>query len=222
MTQNAPGLRPQHSHNYDFSLEYYFEPAGVLSAGYFRKNITNFLVRTSEDIEYGAGNGFDGEFGGFTLSTTSNGGKARVEGWEVNYSQQLVFLPGWLKGLAVFGNHTSLRTEGTYAGGARALAGFVPRTSNAGLSYRWRKLETRLAWRSTSAQLRSYNASVFAQSSFRPYETTDFSLKYAFSSRLGVYFDAINIGNNWPQNFTGEDRGRVTFADDYEIGRAHV
>ena len=215
VTQNAPGLLPQHALSYDFTLEYYLEPAGLLSAGYFRKNLTNFLVRTVDEIDFGADNGFGGDFGGFTLNTTANGGKATVEGWEINYSQQLVFLPRPLRGLAIFGNYTSLRTEGIYAAGARALAGFIPRTANAGLTYRWRKLETRLAWRSTSAQLRSYNASLFAQSSFRPYETTDFSLKYAFSPRLGVYFDAINIGNNWPQNYTGEDQGRVTFADDY-------
>lgn len=215
VTQNAPGLLPQHALSYDFTLEYYFEPAGLFSAGYFRKNLTNFLVRTVDEIDFDADNGFGGDFGGFTLNTTANGGKATVEGWEINYSQQLVFLPRPLQGLTVFGNYTSLRTEGIYAGGARALAGFIPRTANAGLTYRWRKLETRLAWRSTSAQLRSYNANIFAQSSFRPYESTDFSVKYAFSPRLGVYFDAINLGNNWPQNYTGDDQGRVTFADDY-------
>jgi hypothetical protein len=65
--------------------------------------------------------------------------------------------------------------------------------------------------------LRSYNANVFAQSSFRPVENTDISLKYSFNRRFGVYLDAINIGNNWPQNFTGTDEGRVTFADDYGV-----
>ncbi len=215
VTQNAAGLRPQHSLNYDFTLEYYFEPAGVLSVGYFRKNISNFLVRTTDEIDYGPDNGFGGNFGGFNLNTTSNGGSAKVEGWEANYNQQLRFLPKPFNGFAVFGNYTSLKTEGIYAAGARALAGFIPRTANAGTTFRWRKLEARLAWRSTSAQLRSYNANLYAQSSFRPYETTDLSLKYSFSPRYGLYFDAINIGDAWPQNFTGTDEGRVTFADDY-------
>ena len=215
VTQNAPGLRPQHSQNYDFTLEYYLEPAGLISVGYFRKNLTNFLVRTTDEIDFGSDNGFDGAFGGFTLSTTSTGGKAKVEGWETNYSQQLRFLPKPFNGLAVFGNYTSLKTEGIYASGARALAGFVPRTANLGTTFRWRKLEARLAWRSTSAQLRSYSATIYSQSSFRPYETTDINLKYAFSPRYALYFDAINIGDNWPQNFTGTDEGRVTFADDY-------
>lgn len=217
VSQNAPGLRPQHSQNYDFSLEYYFEPAGLLSVGYFRKNITNFLSRTTDEIDFGNDNGFDGQFGGFNLNTTTNGGKAKVEGWEINYNQQLTFLPRPFNGLGIFANYTTLETVGIYAEGARALSGFVPRTANAGASFRWRKLETRISWRYTSAYLRSYNANVFAQSSFRPVENTDISVKYAFSPRFGVYVDAINIGNNWPQNFTGTDEGRVTFADDYGV-----
>ncbi len=217
VTQNAPGLRPQQSENYDLSLEYYFEPAGLFSVGYFRKNIKNFLSRTSDEIDFGSDNGFDGQFGGFTLNTTTNGGEAQVEGWEINYNQQLTFLPKPFNGLGVFANYTSLETSGTYAEGARELAGFVPKTANAGASFRWRKLETRISWRYTSAQLRSYNANVFAQSSFRPVEVTDISIKYSFNPRFGVYLDAINIGNNWPQNYTGVDEGRVTFADDYGV-----
>lgn len=217
VTQNAPGLRPQHSQNYDATLEYYFEPAGLVSVGFFRKNITNFLVRSADEIDFGPDNGFDGQFGGFNLNTTSNAGKAKIEGWEANYNQQLTFLPKPFNGLGVFANYTSLTTSGVYREGARELAGFVPKTANAGVSLRWRKFEARLSWRYTSAYLRSYNANVFAQSSFRPVENTDISLKYSFNRRFGVYLDAINIGNNWPQNFTGTDEGRVTFADDYGV-----
>jgi TonB-dependent receptor len=217
VTQNAPGLRPQHAQNYDATLEYYFEPAGLISVGFFRKNISNFLVRAADEIEFGPDNGFDGQFGGFNLNTTSNAGKAKIEGWEANYNQQLTFLPKPFNGLGVFANYTSLTTSGVYSEGARELAGFVPKTANAGVSLRWRKFEARLSWRYTSAYLRSYNANVFAQSSFRPVENTDISLKYSFNRRFGVYLDAINIGNNWPQNFTGTDEGRVTFADDYGV-----
>jgi iron complex outermembrane receptor protein len=217
VTQNAPGLRPQHTQNYDATLEYYFEPAGLVSVGFFRKNISNFLVRVADEIDFGPDNGFDGQFAGFNLNTTSNAGKAKIEGWEANYNQQLTFLPKPFNGLGVFANYTSLTTSGVYAEGARELAGFVPKTANAGVSLRWRKFEARLSWRYTSAYLRSYNANVFAQSSFRPVENTDISLKYSFNRRFGVYLDAINVGNNWPQNFTGTDEGRVTFADDYGV-----
>jgi TonB-dependent receptor len=217
VTQNAPGLRPQHAQNYDATLEYYFEPAGLVSVGFFRKKISNFLVRVADEIDFGPDNGFDGQFGGFNRNTTSNAGKAKIEGWEANYNQQLTFLPKPFNGLGVFANYTSLTTSGVYAEGARELAGFVPKTANAGVSLRWRKFEARLSWRYTSAYLRSYNANVFAQSSFRPVENTDISLKYSFNRRFGVYLDAINVGNNWPQNFTGTDEGRVTFADDYGV-----
>lgn len=217
VTTSNPGLLPQTSENLDFSLEYYFEPAGVLSVGFFRKDIKNFLYRTSDEIDYGPDNGFDGQFGGFTLNSTLNGGAAEVEGWEFNYSQQLTFLPKPFNGLGLFANYTTLKTSGVYAEGARALAGFVPKTANAGASFRWRKVEARASWRYTSAYLRSYNANIYAQSSFRPVENIDLSLQYKFSPRFSFYVDAINITNKWPQNFTGTDEGRVTFADNYGV-----
>ncbi|MES2692089.1 MAG: TonB-dependent receptor, partial [Verrucomicrobiota bacterium] len=215
VTQNDPGLRPQQSTAYDVSLEYYFEPAGLISVGFFRKDIKNFLVRMSDEIEFGSDNGFDGDFGGFTLSTTTNGGEGIVEGWEINYNQQLTMLPKPFNGLGLFANYTKLSTHGTYSNGERELAGFVPETANAGVSFRWRRLEARVSWRYTGDYLRSYNTNVFAQSRYRAVETTDISLLYKFSPRFAVYVDAINVGNNWPQNYTGTDPGRITFADDY-------
>ena len=217
VSTSNPGLLPQTSENLDFSLEYYFEPAGQFSVGYFRKDIKNFLYRTSDEIDYGPDNGFDGQFGGFTLNSTYNGGAADVEGWEFNYSQQLTFLPKPFNGLGIFANYTTLRTTGTYAEGARALAGFVPKTANAGASFRWRKLEARASWRYTSAYLRSYNANIYQQNSFRPVENIDLSMQYKFSRKFAFYIDAINVTNNWPQNFTGTDESRVTFADDYGV-----
>jgi iron complex outermembrane recepter protein len=208
-------LNPQTSENYDLSLEYYFEPAGLLSVGFFRKDIKNFLSRTSDDIDAGPNNGFNGDFAGFVLNTTSNQGSAKIDGWEINYNQRLTMLPKPFNGLGLFGSYTYLKTSGTYQEGAAALAGFVPRTGNAGVSFRWRKLEARFAWRYTSGYLRSYNANVYAQNRFRPNEIIDLNFIYQITPRLGVYFDVINLKNKWPENYTGLDEGRITFSDEY-------
>ena len=72
------GLKPQHSTNYDLSVEYYFEPAGVLSAGYFRKNIRDFIARGTEEIPGGADNGFGGDYAGWTITQNRNIGSARI------------------------------------------------------------------------------------------------------------------------------------------------
>ena len=50
VTQNDPGLKPQYAENFDLSLEYYFEPAGVLSVGWFHKDITDFISRGNTAI----------------------------------------------------------------------------------------------------------------------------------------------------------------------------
>jgi iron complex outermembrane receptor protein len=215
VTQANTGLNPQTTENYDLSLEYYLEPAGVISVGYFRKDIKAFLSRTSDDIDAGPNNGFGGEFAGFVLNTTSNQGNAKVEGVEFNYNQRLTMLPKPFNGLGIFGNYTYLETSGQYREGAAELAGFVPKTANAGASFRWRGIEARVAWRYTGDQLRSYNAVVNMQNRFRPVETIDINLLYQFNQRLGFFFDIINLKNKWPENYTGRDRGRITFADSY-------
>jgi iron complex outermembrane recepter protein len=215
VTQANLGLKPQTAENYDLSLEYYLEPAGVVSVGYFRKDIKDFLSRTSDDIDAGANNGFGGDFAGFVLNTTTNQGTAKVEGWEINYNQRLTMLPKPFNGLGIFGNYTYLKTSGQYREGAAELAGFVPRTANAGASFRWRSLEARIAWRYTGDQLRSYNALVHMQNRFRPVETIDINLLYKLNQRFGLFFDIINLKNKWPENYTGRDRGRITFADSY-------
>ncbi len=44
-----PALKPYTSDNIDLSLEYYYQPGSYASVGYFRKQVENFLVRTSTE-----------------------------------------------------------------------------------------------------------------------------------------------------------------------------
>jgi TonB-dependent receptor len=208
-------LKPQTSDNYDLSLEYYFEPAGLFSVGVFRKDIKDFLSDTSDEIDAGADNGFGGNYAGFNLNTTTNQGEAKIEGYEINYNQRLTMLPKPFDGLGLFANYTYLKTSGVYREGASELAGFVPRTGNAGASFRWRKIEARVAWRYTGTHLRSYNANVNAQNRFRPVEAIDINLLYQIRPSIGLFFDIINVKDKWPENYTGLDQGRITFSDKY-------
>lgn len=213
--QNAVGLRPARSKNYDLSLEYYFEPAGVLSAGWFRKDIKDFLARSTRDIESGVDNGFGGEYAGFTLSSTTNEGQAKVEGFELSYSQQLTMLPRPFNGLQLFANHTNLTTSGEYEEGASELAGFVPKITNAGLTYRWRAWETRISYRYSSSYMRGYNANAWQRNRLRPIEKYDVSFQYRIRPQLAIFVDIINVFNTWGENYTGDDSSRITVADVY-------
>lgn len=48
-SQGNPGLLPYKSKNLDFSAEWYYAPGSYVSAGYFRKNVSNFIGSTRVD-----------------------------------------------------------------------------------------------------------------------------------------------------------------------------
>ncbi len=214
ITSSNPSLKPQTADNFDFSAEYYFEPAGVVSVGVFQKNLKNFIF-TSGGATVGAGadNGFGGDYAGYSLTTQYNGGSAKVRGLELNYSQQFTFLPGWLSGFAAYGNLTLMETEGNYgAGNAIAVApnpkgkvaGFNPETSNAGLSYIRNKVTVRLQWNHRARYLTTYNV-VDSQLVYRiRRDTLDVKTMYQLTNRFSVYLDVNNVLGEFE---TGQDRG---------------
>ncbi|MEO6244119.1 MAG: carboxypeptidase regulatory-like domain-containing protein, partial [Opitutaceae bacterium] len=74
LTVNNPSLLPQTAKNWDASLDYYFEPVGNISVGWFHKEIRDFIVNgiASGTIGTGTDNGYAGEFGGFTRLSSAN------------------------------------------------------------------------------------------------------------------------------------------------------
>ncbi|MBM3851764.1 MAG: TonB-dependent receptor, partial [Verrucomicrobia bacterium] len=101
VTVNNPGLQPYTAKNWDATIEYYFEPVGSLTIGWFHKDIRDFIITQDVGtIPEGLDNGFSGEYAGWTERTNVNGGDAIAQGWEFAYQQQFTFLPGVLKGLA--------------------------------------------------------------------------------------------------------------------------
>jgi TonB-dependent receptor len=87
VTVNNPSLLPQTSTNWDATVEYYFEPVGMFSAGWFHKDIRDYIVSgiVSGVVEGGPDNGYNGEYEGFTRLRSANAGTAIVQGWEFSY-----------------------------------------------------------------------------------------------------------------------------------------
>ncbi len=152
VTLSGTKLRPQSSENLDASVEFYFEPVGVLSAGAFRKQIADYIRSSTTVVPDGPNNGFDGQYAGYELVTKANLGEARVDGLELNYSQELGGLARWLQGVSVFANYTYVRAQGSFDGTQGALEGFHPRAANAGVSLRRSRLfaSVKYNWRGVS------------------------------------------------------------------------
>lgn len=110
-----PSLRPETADNIDVLFEHYLNPFGVITAGYFYKNLTEPIVSHQFD------NVTTGTFGGVQcgnpvpcrVSQPLNAGSAWLNGFEVAYLQHLTFLPGAFAGLGISANYgyTASRTS---------------------------------------------------------------------------------------------------------------
>jgi iron complex outermembrane recepter protein len=109
LTTTNPDLKPEQSRNFNLSLEYYFEPVGQLTAGWFKSKIKD-LQRTRTGIAV-TDTWLASVYPGYTLSITDNVANTEMSGFELDYAQQLSFLPGHLKGLGVFANYTRLHFD---------------------------------------------------------------------------------------------------------------
>jgi iron complex outermembrane recepter protein len=207
LTVNNPSLLPQTAANWDATLDYYFEPAGNLSVGWFHKTIKDFIVAgvNSGTVGTGVDNGYGGQYGGFTLLRSTNAGTAFVQGWEFSYQQQYTFLPGLLKGLSALANFTMIDTHGDFGGTSQLstgqVAGFVPRSGNVSISWRYRGFSARVLSNYTSTTITSYTAASVGRNIYRfPRSVTSVGLSYQVRPSLVLSCDINNITNE-PQRF---------------------
>jgi iron complex outermembrane recepter protein len=197
-----PDLRPQTADNFDLSLEYYFEPSGFVSAGVFLKEIKDFIYGDRGGV-VGAGpdNGFNGEYEGYDLVSNFNGGFGRVRGFELAYNQRFTWLPAAWKGLGLMANYTRLESMGNYSasGGTTTgaeLAGFMPETFNAGITYALRSWDVQVKYTYRAENLRDYSANPLSRIYYYSKKNVDLNIKYKWHPRLTVFVDVINVFND--------------------------
>ena len=208
VTISNPSVGPQYSENMDVSLQYYLRPAGVVSLGYFRKDIEDYILTTDIGIVgVGADNGFEGSYPGYRLLASRNAGQAKVNGWEFDYRQQLTFLPDWLQGFAVSANYTFLSTEGDFGGGTvrsdKEVAGFIPLTGNAGLTYGRGKYRFSAQLNYTGNYLATFSATP-QRNIYRAERTiVNFGLGYQWKPAVSFFLDLANAFNEPQQAYIG-------------------
>ena len=220
LTANNPNLKPQLSQNIDLSLEYYLKSAGLVSVGVFRKELSDFIFRSTSTVTLPPGNPYGEQYVGYELTTDINGGTAWVRGLEFAFQQQLsdLALPRFLKPFAVFANFTWLQTEGNYVeptgvASAGAVPGFTPRSGNIGLSWIARGWTVRIKAKYESARLLTYNANPATRVYIYENFPVDVNLAYTINRQLGVFVDVINVFNTrtFDDYFYQENRPRRTF-----------
>jgi TonB-dependent receptor len=97
--EGNPNLHPEHANNYDLLYEHYLNPAGVVRAGFFFKQLSDTLISTTYP-------GATGQYAGDTITQWINASNAQLWGFEVAYQQRLSFLTGFLQGFGMLANYS--------------------------------------------------------------------------------------------------------------------
>jgi iron complex outermembrane recepter protein len=203
VSTSNPDLKAQYANNYDVMAEYYLANAGVFSAGVFQKDIKRFIYTSGGGVVgSGSNNGFGGLYEGYALTTQYNGGSAKMKGFELNYMQQLSFLPGFWNGLGVYANYTKMSINGNYGGGtAISLAptsevpGFNPSTANAGVSFVNTKVSLRIQYNYAARYLSSYSTNQSRLIYFKARPIVTFKSEYFINRHYNLYLDVVNVLN---------------------------
>lgn len=212
VTVPNPELKPEQSRKYYAGLQYFLEPSGVVGLSYYKlqvKNLqqTGFTVNP-EDVGYSAS-----DYPGYTFVSAQNApGTSETEGLTFEYSQQLTFLPGVLKGLSLYGSVTRVIADGVRIGTPNKVA-------NWGLRYRYRRFNAQINgnWQSAS-RLGAVNDKLTTNNTgirwLDSRELWSVSASYRLSSHLELMIAGRNIFNAPSVQYSNVP-GRIYLYDTY-------
>ncbi|MEE9904370.1 MAG: TonB-dependent receptor [Chlorobium sp.] len=195
-----PSLEPTLSKNIDVMVERYLGNVGVLSAGLFYKDISDFIVtRKTEDTATG-----------YDLYQPVNGGDGSLTGIELAAQFQMPFL----KGLGLYLNYTWTQSEiDNFNIDGREdddlpLPGSPEHLFNASVSYETGPLTVRLSGNYHSDFIDSEEGSIGEESWEDRYYDSSFTLDFNGAYRLGkelqLFFEISNLTNQPMRFYQGE------------------
>lgn len=194
-----PDLDPTTAMNFDLMAERFFPGVGLVSAGAFYKDVSDFIFTYSTR---NAGDPVTGE--AFSQITQPlNGGNADLFGLEFAFQRQLDFLPGALSGLGLYTNYTfthssvkGLNVEGREDDDL-PLPGSAQHTANLSLSFDYGRVGLRGSLNYTSEFI---DPGEIGDSSFfdRYYDeqmNVDLNGNLVLTSGLRFFLEANNLTN---------------------------
>ncbi|MDP9013544.1 MAG: TonB-dependent receptor [Pseudomonadota bacterium] len=227
-TTGNPNLKPTTATGLDLAIEKYLPHAGVVSMGFFAKDIKNYIVQDVQQKVGGAQN-LGGNLGIEKLITYVNASSSLLYGFETNYVERFSdILPGPLGGLGVSANWTWVDSKykipvsdpNTGAGlGTRdsQLPSTSRNTFNAEVLYDMYGASVTLGAYYTSKNLWSVGNSAALDQWSQARLSVDLGSQYRITDPFSVYFNAKNLTNT-PLKFTeGPGENRVIQREYYGV-----
>ena len=185
MTVRAPnpGLEPQISDNFSLRLAKYFEPVGIIGINYYRNRVKGLFQAqemTAEEFGY---TGTDYQDYTFIRTDVVDGEAIDIQGWELEFSHAMDYLPGAWGGLSVRGSFMLNDPDVPLVRAADKIGT---------LSVSWQHGPARLylntVW--TDDKYRSTTPSWFSE-----YWDTNLSGSYSFAEGWDAFFNIRNLLN---------------------------
>ncbi|ESQ87755.1 TonB-dependent receptor [Asticcacaulis benevestitus] len=185
-----PNLKPYRANQADMSLEWYFNQTGALTGAYYYKQLDSYITAQNTTIQVPGR-------GDILLSTTVNGGEAKLQGIELAYNQLFSFLPAPFDGLGTQVSVTTTEVTSTYNAGNRTLNNMLPGLSKASYNlvgyYEKNGYAGRIGYFWRDRYLASNGSTVSTESYVAPFGSLDASLSYDINEHFVVGVDAINL-----------------------------
>jgi TonB-dependent receptor len=227
-TSGNPDLLPQTATNYDTGVEWYFGRGGILSAGFFWKELKDTTVSTNVNVPFSSlglpdaalapifQNPATGKIDpnlNITLATFYNQGTIKLDGYELAYQQSFDFLPGFWSGFGALGSFTHVNTSGfdyTTTGGKILNVNTVPKYSysltgyyekgpfGVRLSYNY-KAKNIIETSNNGSDLQRWHSGA---------GFLDGNVTYKVNDSIEVRLDALNLANALQYDYFDDASGR--------------
>uniref|UniRef100_UPI0035626E71 TonB-dependent receptor domain-containing protein n=1 Tax=Salegentibacter sp. TaxID=1903072 RepID=UPI0035626E71 len=189
-----PDLDPTRSMNFDIMAEHYLPSLGIISGGAFLKDIKDFRYKRLYIFE-------DPEFEGFEAEQPVNGNNALLAGFEINWQQQLDFLPGFAKNFGIFANYTYTWSEAEVLGETSeetrtvTLPGQSKSSGNAALSYQKGGFNGRISANYAGAFVDELRDDSGNDRYYDERLQVDISASQQITKNLSVFAEGMNLTN---------------------------
>ena len=198
LEQGNPLLQPTDAANLDVLVEHYIRPLGVFSAGVFYKRLDDYTFHSLSEVDGGV-------YDGYEVVQPVNGDRATLRGFEVNWQQQLTFLPGFLDGLGVYANYTYTASETRVPGRAATitLPGQATHMGNLAISYEKHGFSGRIAANLHGAYLNLVGEDADDDVYYDRHVQIDVSASQRVRPNLRVFVEMINLTNTPVRYYQG-------------------
>lgn len=175
-----PDIEPYKSNQYDLGLEWYFNESSIISATYFKKDISDY-IETTEELESIQG------CEGCLVTRYRNAGDAKVNGIELQYQQDLG------NGFGFVANYTYTDSElNSVNTGKGPLYGVSENSYNLSAYYENDIISARIAYNARDEWRQNYNGQV---GTAEPFNSVDASVVWHVTDQIDISLEGVNLFN---------------------------